>query len=81
MPHAAAIASPVARNGSVTMAMAAVPARSIKIASSTLLELHDPQSPTPETTKSEMRRSSSAASSVTPWLGDRLRIIRLTVIP
>src|SRR5262245_25246565 len=50
-------------------------------ASSTLLELHDPQSPTPDTMKSEILRSSSAASSVTPWLGERLRIMRLTVMP
>jgi len=46
------MASPVARKGSVTMAMAGTPARSKRMASSTLLDEHDPQSPMPETTKS-----------------------------
>ena len=80
-PHVAAMAAPVWRNGSVTRAIPGMPRSSNISASSTLLELHDPQSPTPETMKSEILRSSSAASSVTPWLGERLRIMRLTVMP
>ena len=80
-PHVAAMAAPVWRNGSVTRAIPGMPLSSNISASSTLLELHDPQSPTPETTKSEILRSASAASSVTPWLGERLRIMRLTVMP
>src|SRR5262245_37165153 len=75
------MAAPVWRNGSVTRAIPGMPRSSNISASSTLLELHDPQSPTPETMKSEILRSSSAASSVTPWLGERLRIMRLTVMP
>src|SRR5262249_4318737 len=72
MPHAEAIASPVARNGSVTMAIAGVPARSIRIASSTLLELHDPQSPMPEITRSLWRDSAGTTPSSISWLGERL---------
>ena len=65
IPHAAVIASPVGRNGSVTMAIDGTPARSIKIASSTLLELHDPQSPMPEMTRSAWRRSAGSTCSST----------------
>ena len=64
MPQLDAIASPVGRKGSVTIAIAGTPARSKRIASSTLLDEHDPQSPMPETTKSLcLRRASIAASS------------------
>jgi len=81
MPQLDVIASPVGRKGSVTIAMAGTPARSKRIASSTLLDEHDPQSPIPETTKSLSVRSVSSAVSSTSWLGERLRTIRVTVIP
>ena len=81
MPQLDAIASPVARKGSVTIATAGTPARSKRIASSTLLDEHDPQSPMPETTKSLWARNASTAASSTSWLGERLRTIRDTVMP
>ncbi len=81
MPQLDAIASPVGRKGSVTIAIAGTPARSKRIASSTLLDEHDPQSPIPETTKSLWARSASMEASSTSWLGERLRTIRATVMP
>src|SRR5262249_59992265 len=80
-PHVAAIAAAVGRNGSVISATAGTPCSSISNASSTLLELHDPQSPTPETTKSQTRRRPATASSSRPWLGERLRTSRVTATP
>ena len=59
------MARPVLRNGAVTMAMAGTPCSSIRIASSTLLELHDPQSPMPEMTRSHCARSALIASPST----------------
>jgi len=63
LPQLAAMASPVVRNGEVTMATAGMPSCSRRIASSTLLELHDPQSPMPETTRSAWLRSARIPAS------------------
>ena len=65
-PHVVAIAVAVGVKGSVITAIPGIPRSSHISASSTLLELHDPQSPMPDTTKSAMRRSVSADSSVMP---------------
>ena len=80
LPQLAAIASPVLRNGVVTTAMAGTPCSSIRIASSTLLELHDPQSPMPEMTRSAWARSATMPASSISWLGDRFRLVALTVM-
>jgi len=79
-PQLSAIAFPVLRNGVVTMAMAGTPCSSIRIASSTLLELHDPQSPIPEMTRSDWARSARIPASSISWLGERLRFVAVTVI-
>jgi hypothetical protein len=81
LPQLAAMASPVLRNGVVTMATAGMPSRSIRIASSTLLELQDPQSPIPDTTRSAWLRSARMPASSISWLGERLRLVTLTVMP
>ena len=81
MPQLVAMASPVARKGSVTTAMAGTPARSKRIASSTLLDEQDPQSPMPETTRSAWLRSAFTAASSISWLGERLRLVSVTVAP
>ena len=64
----------------MTMAMAGTPCSSIRIASSTLLELHDPQSPMPEMTGSHCARSALIASPSTSWEAERLRVRKVTVI-
>jgi hypothetical protein len=81
LPQLAAIASPVFRNGVVTTAIAGTPCSSIRIASSTLLELHDPQSPMPDMTRSAWLRSASTARSSISWLGERLRLVSATCMP
>jgi hypothetical protein len=81
MPASSAIPTAVGTNGSVMITDAGMPRFSKKMASSTLLDEHDPQSPIPETTKSLSARSASSAVSSTSWLGERLRTIRVTVIP
>ena len=53
---------------------------SIRIASSTLLELHDPQSPTPEMTRSVWARRAWIPASSTSWLAERFRFRTVTVI-
>ncbi len=63
------------------MAIAGTPARSKRIASSTLLDEQDPHSPMPETTKSLCALSVAIAASSTSWLGERLRTMRATVMP
>ena len=72
---------PVNMNAEVTMATAGTPCASMRIASSTLLELHDPQSPIPETTRSHRARSALMAASSIAWLGERLRWVTVTIIP
>ena len=76
----AAMARAVSRKGAVMIATAGIPCISRRIASSTLLELHEPQSPMPDTTKSTRRLNVSMAVSATSWLGDRLRSRCATVM-
>ena len=59
MPRIFAIALPVGMKGSVQMATAGFPAFSIVIASCTLHELQDPQSPVDVIITSHFSRSSS----------------------
>ena len=75
------MASPVARNGVVTIATAGTPCCSIRIASSTLLDEQEPQSPIPETTRSACARSVFTAPSSISWLGERLRLVSVTRMP
>jgi len=79
-PHVVAMAREVAINGVVTMATAGMPAFSNLIPSSTLPELHDPQSPTPASTKSARCWNTAMACGVTLWPGDFLRSTWVRVI-
>jgi len=45
------------------------------MASSTLLDEQDPQSPMPERTRSAWLRSAFTAASSISWLGERLRLM------
>ena len=65
-PHCSAMARPVRWKTSVTIDAAGTPAFSNRIPSSTLPDEHDPQSPTPATATSQVRRTSSMISS---WAG------------
>lgn len=71
-PQFFAIACAVAIKGVVTIATVGMPARSNLMPSSTLPELHDPQSPTPARTKSACCWSSVIASGATLWPDDFL---------
>src|SRR5262252_4206029 len=70
------MARPVLRNGVVTMAMPGTPCSSIRIVSSTLLELHDPQSPMPEITRSAWARRALMPASSISWHGDLHAVAR-----
>src|SRR5689334_2937031 len=51
------------------------------MASSTLLDEHEPQSPTPEITRSASRLSAATALASISWLGERLTSRTLTRVP
>ena len=63
MPRIFAMDLPVAMKGSVQMAAAGLPAFSTVMASCTLHELQDPQSPVAVITRSHLLRSSSITGS------------------
>src|SRR5688500_13062734 len=75
------MARPVFRNGAVTMATAGTPCCSIRMASSTLLDEQDPQSPTPEITRSASRLRAAIAFASISWLGERLTSRMVTRVP
>jgi hypothetical protein len=68
MPAKSAMPSAVGTNGSVMMTAAGMPRFSKKMASSTLPDEHDPQSPIAVTTAAHCLSSGSASSSVTGTL-------------
>jgi len=80
-PHVRAIASPVRINTSVMIDADGTPCCSNTMLSSTLPELHDPQSPTPATTTSQLALNSSTIScdGGTPAL--RLRRMMCVLAP
>ena len=64
IPHCFAISVPVVRKGAVTIETAGTPAFSRRIPSSTLPELHDPQSPIPAMAISAVFTHSSISAAV-----------------
>ena len=75
-PHVRAIALPVTLNTSVMMEAEGTPCCSNTILSSTLPELHDPQSPMPATTTSQLDLYSSIISG--DGAAPALRFFRMT---
>ena len=80
-PHCSAIARPVRVKTSVTIDAAGTPAFSNIIPSSTLPDEHDPQSPTPATTTSQVCCTSAMISSWAGTLAFFLRHIRALAAP
>ena len=81
MPASRAMASAVARNGSVMTAAAGMPRFSKEMASSTLPDEQEPQSPTAVTTTAQCFASSSASSSDTGALAFVLATRTMSPMP